>query len=405
MDPVSDVAIVGAGIVGLATAMELLNRHPSLRLRMVEKEARIGAHQTGHNSGVVHSGIYYAPGSLKAKLCVEGSRALLRFCDEHGIPYERCGKVIVATDASELGRLEDLHQRGTSNGVEGLEMIGPERLRELEPHAAGVRALYSPNTAIVDYSRVAAAYAAEVKAKGGEILTGREVRAIVQRGDGVVLQTPSGEIEARYLITCGGLYSDRLAEMSGAPADPRIVPFRGDYYVLKPGRRDLCRGLIYPVPDPALPFLGVHFTKRIDGAVWAGPNAVLAFAREGYARLGFDVKENWLTLNYGGFWRMARRYWRTGMEELFRDFNKAAFLRALQRYVPELRAEDIEPGPSGVRAQALSADGRLVDDFIISRVGNAIHVRNAPSPAATSSLAISRLIADQAEQAFALSAT
>ena len=405
MDPVSDVAIVGAGIVGLATAMELLNRHPSLRLRMVEKEARIGAHQTGHNSGVVHSGIYYAPGSLKAKLCVEGSRALLRFCDEHGIPYERCGKVIVATDASELGRLEDLHQRGTSNGVEGLEMIGPERLRELEPHAAGVRALYSPNTAIVDYSRVAAAYAAEVKAKGGEILTGREVRAIVQRGDGVVLQTPSGEIEARYLITCGGLYSDRLAEMSGAPADPRIVPFRGDYYVLKPGRRDLCRGLIYPVPDPALPFLGVHFTKRIDGAVWAGPNAVLAFAREGYARLGFDVKENWLTLNYGGFWRMARRYWRTGMEELFRDFNKAAFLRALQRYVPELRAEDIEPGPSGVRAQALSADGRLVDDFIISRVGNAIHVRNAPSPAATSSLAISRLIADQAEQAFALAAT
>lgn len=402
MESAADITIVGAGIVGLATAMELLDRHPSLRLRIVEKEPRIGAHQTGHNSGVIHSGIYYTPGSLKARLCVEGSRALTRFCDEHGIPYERCGKVIVATEPSELSRLEDLHQRGLANGVPGLEMVGPERLRELEPHAAGIRALYSPNTGIVDYDRVAAAYAGEVTAKGGEILTGREVRGIAKRRDRLILETPAGELETRYLITCGGLYSDRLAEMTGGSPAPRIVPFRGDYYVLVPQRRSLVRGLIYPVPDPSLPFLGVHLTKRIDGAVWCGPNAVLAFAREGYGKLRINLKDDWQTFTYAGFWRMARKWWRTGLEEMYRDFNKGSFVRALQRYVPELRPEDVVPGPAGVRAQALSERGDLVDDFIVSEAGNAIHVRNAPSPAATSSLAIGRLIVGRAEQAFAL---
>jgi len=404
MATASDVTIVGAGIVGLATARELLIRHPSLRLTVLEKEPVIAAHQSGHNSGVIHSGIYYAPGSLKAKLCVEGGRALKRFCEEHEISYERCGKVIVATEPSELGRLDDLHKRGIANSVEGLEMVGPERLRELEPHAAGIRALYSPNTSIVDFSRVAAVYAEEVRAKGGEILTGRRVAAIQTRPDGLVVETPAGETASRYLVTCGGLYSDRLAEMSGAEREPQIVPFRGDYYALKPQRRDLVQGLIYPVPDPALPFLGVHFTKRFDGAVWAGPNAVLAFAREGYGRLDVNLEEDWWLLKNGGFWRMARRYWKTGVDELYRDFVKGVFLRAMQRYVPEVRSEDVEPGPSGVRAQAVDSEGRLVDDFTLSQVGNAIHVRNAPSPAATSSLAIAGLIVDRAEQSFTLTA-
>ena len=402
MHNATDVVIVGAGIVGLATARELLNRHPSLRLRIVEKEAQIAAHQTGRNSGVIHSGIYYAPGSLKAQLCVEGSRAMMQYCDEHGIPYERCGKVIVATDPSELDRLQNLFERGQANGVPGLEMIGPERLHELEPFAAGIRAIYSPNTGIVDYTRVAAAYASDIREKGGEILTGHEVRSISQRGDSLTLETTGGDIATRHLITCAGLYSDRIAEMSGAPADPRIVPFRGDYYVLVPQRRELVRGLIYPVPDPALPFLGVHFTKKIDGSVWAGPNAVLAFAREGYDRLHINPRESWQTLSFAGFWRMARTYWRTGLEEMYRDFWKDAFVRALQRYVPEVRGIDLLPGPAGVRAQALASDGRLVDDFTVSQTANAIHVRNAPSPAATSSLAIARLIVDRAEESFAL---
>ncbi|HTE84563.1 MAG TPA: L-2-hydroxyglutarate oxidase [Dehalococcoidia bacterium] len=404
MATATDVTIVGAGIVGLATARELLIRHPSLRLTVLEKEQQIGTHQTGHNSGVIHSGIYYAPGSLKAKLCVEGGQALRQFCDEHGINFERCGKVIVATEPSELGRLDDLHQRGIANSVPGLEMIGPERLRELEPHAAGIKALYSPNTSIIDFSRVAAAYAVEVQEKGGEILTGREVVGIKASSGGLVVQTKLSEVKTRHVITCGGLYSDRLAAMTGASPDPRIVPFRGDYWVLRGERRELVRGLIYPVPDPSLPFLGVHFTKRHDGAVWAGPNAVLAFSREGYGRLDVNLRDNVSLVRNGGFWRMAKKYWRTGLDELYRDYRKTAFLHAMQRYVPEVRSEDVEPGPSGVRAQALDSDGRLVDDFAISQNGNAIHVRNAPSPAATSSLAIAVMIVDRADEAFSLAA-
>jgi L-2-hydroxyglutarate oxidase LhgO len=399
-----DVAVIGAGILGLGTARELLHRHPKLKLTVLDKEPVIGRHQTGHNSGVIHSGIYYAPGSLKAKLCVEGSREMYAFCAERGIPTDRCGKVIVAVTEDELPRLENLHQRGTANGVEGLEMIGPERLPELEPHCEGVKALWSPNTGIVDYSLVNAAYAQDVAAVGGELLLGREVSGLQMRPDGMVLSTSGGDVEARRVVACAGLHADRLARLTGGAGDPQIVPFRGDYWMLRPDRRHLARNLIYPVPDPSFPFLGVHFTRRIeDGSVWLGPNAVLAFAREGYERLNVRPGELIQALRYPGFQKLAAQYWKTGLAEMVRDFSKAAFLRSLQRYVPSLTLADLVPGPSGVRAQALSRDGTLVDDFVFDVQGTqVIHVRNAPSPAATSSLAIARLIADKAGEVFSL---
>ncbi len=399
-----DLVVVGAGIVGLATARELLIRYPRLRLVVLEKEPRIGEHQTGHNSGVIHSGLYYAPGSLKARLCTQGRDLLYAYCDEHGIPYRRVGKVVVALDESELPRLEELYRRGTANGVPGLELIGPERLRELEPHAAGIRAILSPITGIVDFGQVAQSYAQEVQARGGEIRLNHTVLALARRGGQVLLKTSQGALETRALITCAGLYSDRLARMTGAPEDPKIVPFRGDYYVLRPERRWLVKSNIYPVPDPSFPFLGVHFTPRMDGNVWLGPNAVLAFAREGYRRWDVNPADLLDALRYPGFQALARRYWRTGLEEMLRDYSKSAFVRALQRYVPELRPEDVLPGPSGVRAQALSRDGKLVDDFVLSSAEGVIHVRNAPSPAATSSLAIGKAIADMADERFGLAA-
>ncbi len=397
-----DVVVVGAGIVGLAVARELLRRWPGLQLAVVEKEDRIAAHQSGHNSGVIHSGLYYAPGSLKAKLCVAGGRALVRYCDEHDIPYALSGKVIVATDPAELPRLDELHRRGQANGVEGLEVIGPERLREIEPSAVGIRALYSPRTGVIDYVAVCRSYAADVAALGGEILTGRSVDAIIPRDAKVVVATSEGVLETRYLITCAGLYSDQIAAMTGSPRDPRIVPFRGDYYILRPERADLVRSMIYPVPDPSFPFLGVHFTRRIEGGVWLGPNAVLAFAREGYHRLFIHPRELLDSLSYRGFLALAGKYWRTGIGEMYRDFSKPAFLRALQRYVPDLTEDDLIEGPSGVRAQALSRDGKLVDDFVIDGDARVMHVRNAPSPAATSSLAIGAYIADRAAESFHL---
>lgn len=395
-----DVAIVGGGIVGLATGMKLLDQYPHLKLVILEKEDRLAMHQTGHNSGVIHSGIYYKPGSLKARLCVRGKQELLRFCDEHGIPYNLCGKVIVALNEGELGRLEDLYQRGTTNGVPGLEMIGPERLRELEPHAAGIKALHSPYTGIIDYTRVSDVYAQQVRAHGGEILTGHEVTNVV-KGKTLTLETPAGEIQANYLITCAGLQSDLIARMTGAPDNLRIVPFRGDYYVLRPEKAYLCKSMIYPVPDPSFPFLGVHFTLRMDGEVWAGPNAVLAFAREGYSRWQVNPGELANTLSYSGFWNLARKYWKTGMAEMYRDYSKPAFVAALQAYIPEVESDDVVFGPAGVRAQALAADGSLVDDFSILNSKNIIHVRNAPSPAATSSLAIGGMIVHAAASAFA----
>jgi (S)-2-hydroxyglutarate dehydrogenase len=401
-----DLVVIGAGILGLASARELLRRHPHLRLAVLDKEHRIGQHQTGHNSGVIHSGIYYAPGSFKARLCVQGGRDLYAYCAEKGIPTDRCGKVIVAADASELPRLDELMRRGQANGVEGLEFIGPERLRELEPACVGMRAIWSPNTGIVDYDRVAAAYADDVRAAGGEILPGHRVQAIHRRASGVLLETPVGDVEAHRVVACAGLYADRVARLTGGPPDPRIVPFRGDYWVLRPVQRHLARNLIYPVPDPAFPFLGVHFTRRIaDGAVWLGPNAVLAFAREGYRRSDVNLGELAEALSFRGFQRLAAKYWRVGWEEMVRDYSKAAFLRSLQRYVPRLTAADLLPGPSGVRAQALGADGQLVDDFVVNVQENQIvHIRNAPSPAATSSLAIGRLVADQADEVFGLEA-
>jgi (S)-2-hydroxyglutarate dehydrogenase len=398
-DWTGDIAVIGGGIVGLAAARELLRRRPGARLMVVEKERRLGMHQTGHNSGVIHSGLYYAPGSLKAKACVAGAAALMQYCEEKGIPFERCGKVIIARNPDEVPRLEELARRGAANGVPGLQLIDRERLQELEPHARGVRALWSPNTGIVDFGRVAAAYADDVQGAGGAIRTGHAVTGIRRVGGRTRLTTTAGDVEAGLVVACAGLYADRVAALGGARRSPRIVPFRGDYYVLHPERRHLVRNLIYPVPDPAFPFLGVHFTRRIDGAVWLGPNAVLAFAREGYRLTDINVRDLTTTLAFRGFRRLARRYWRTGMAEMWRDVSKRAFLASLQDYVPTLRMADLLPGPSGVRAQALADDGTLVDDFVIDTARGVYHVRNAPSPAATSSLAIGAMIADAVEQA------
>jgi L-2-hydroxyglutarate oxidase len=397
-----DMAVVGAGIVGLASARELAARKPGLRLAVIDKEPRVGAHQTGHNSGVIHSGIYYTPGSLKARLCVAGSRELYAYCESRGVRTERCGKVIVATEEQELGRLQDLHRRGLANGVEGLELVGPERLRELEPHSAGIAALWSPNAGIVDYSAVASHFSLDVRNGGGEIHTGRGLTGLRTLRDRVVLETSEGELEARRVLTCAGLQADRVAALSGGGREPRVVAFRGDYWQLRPQARHLCRNMIYPVPDPAFPFLGVHATRRIGtGEVWLGPNAVAAFAREGYRRRDIAVGDLFDALGNPGFRRLARAYWRTGAREMWRDFSKRAFCASVQRYIPEVTLEDMVPGPSGVRAQALDAAGRLIDDFVVeAEEGRVLHVRNAPSPAATSSLAIGRLIADAAEEAF-----
>ncbi len=396
--PAFDVVVVGAGILGLATARELLARRPTLRVTMVDKERAIGQHQTGHNSGVIHSGLYYAPGTLKAQLCVQGGAALRRYCDERGIPYERCGKVVVATRPEELPALEELHRRGLANGVADLEMIGPERLRELEPHVVGLQALWSPNTGIIDFSIVARSYADDIEQAGGVLRLGEEVRGVSPQPGETVVETSIARLTTRSVIACAGLQADRLAALSGAPRDPRIVPFRGDYFVLPEARRYLVRSLVYPVPDPAFPFLGVHFTRRPDGDVWLGPNAVLAFAREGYRLSDINPVDLLEVFGFKGFRTLVSRYWKTGLAEMWRDVNKGAFLRSLQVFVPELTIADLLPGPSGVRAQALDASGTLVDDFVVHEAGGVLHVRNAPSPAATSSLGIARLIADRWEQ-------
>lgn len=397
-----DVAIVGGGIVGLATGLALLERRPSLRLAVLEKEGEIAAHQTGHNSGVIHAGIYYRPGSLKARLCLEGARRLTAFCDAHGVRYERCGKVVVATHAGELPALEELYRRGTASGVPGLRKIGPAELRDIEPHVAGVAALHSPHTGIVDYRSVAAAIAAELRRRGGQVATRAGVTAVHRDGRHLRLETSAGEVPARWLINCAGLYSDVVARLIGARPGVQIVPFRGEYYLLRPERRHLVRGLIYPVPDPRLPFLGVHLTRTVRGEVEAGPNAVLALAREGYTRGSIHLRELWETLSYRGFRSLARRYWRTGVYECYRSLSKAAFVRSLRRLVPGIRPEDVVPGGAGVRAQAVDAEGRIVDDFRIVETPWAIHVLNAPSPAATASLSIGSYVAQVAARNFDL---
>jgi len=397
---VYDVAVIGGGIVGLATAMELSGRSPSLRLIVLEKEPQVGMHQTAHNSGVIHSGIYYRPGSLKAKTCVEGARLMTAFCEAHAIPYAICGKVVVATEPPELPALETLYQRGLMNGVPGLSLIGPERLREIEPNARGIRALHVASAGIVDYRAVAFAFAEVIRQRGGTVQTSARVNRLEKRTEGWILQTTEGDLCSRYLVTCGGLYADRIAAMAGAPSDLQIIPFRGDYYDLVPQRRALVRAMIYPVPNPALPFLGVHLTRALDGRVHAGPNAVLALKREGYRKTDISPTESLALVSSLGFWRMARTHWSTGLRELWRSLNTHAFVRALQRLVPDLKSEDVVPGDSGVRAQAVDRHGALVDDFNIVQGDHAIFVRNVPSPAATASIRIGQLIADMMAEAF-----
>jgi L-2-hydroxyglutarate oxidase len=399
-----DIAIVGGGILGLAVARELGKRQPSASICVLEREQQLGTHQTGHNSGVIHAGVYYVPGSLKARLCVEGAREMYEYCESHEISSERCGKVIVATDASELERLDELERRGHANGVPGLKRIDADGIRELEPHATGVAGLHSPNTGIADFPAVAHAYARDVQEAGGTIATGCEVKDVQVSGRSLRLTHSHGVTEAGNVVFCAGAWADRLAVAAGADPDPRIVPFRGAYLRLRPERRHLVRSLIYPVPDPSLPFLGVHLTKHIDGEVLVGPTALMAAARDAY-RLGTVHRRDLVeTLAWPGTWRMLSRWWRTGVTEIRHAALRSAFVKAAARYVPELETADVEPSFAGVRAQALGRDGKLVDDFVFSHTDRALHVRNAPSPAATSSLAIARYVSDEAERAFGLNA-
>jgi (S)-2-hydroxyglutarate dehydrogenase len=391
-----NVAIVGAGVVGLAVALEITQRFPHLRLLVLEKEDRVARHQSGHNSGVIHSGVYYKPGSQKARLCVTGAAAMIEFCREHGIPHQVCGKVIVATNPEELPGLEELHRRGQANGLTGLRLIGSEELRDIEPHAAGLRALVVPSTGITDYVAVCEKYAELISARSGTILTTAAVTGLQRSSDEVVLETTRGTFSAASVINCAGLFSDRISRMAGDPPAARIVPFRGEYYDLVPGRASLVRALIYPVPDPRFPFLGVHFTRRITGKVDAGPNAVLALKREGYRHRDFNLGDVASSLFFPGFWRMAAKHWRNGFGEFHRSLSKPAFVRALQRLLPELRQEDLVPGGSGVRAQAVRNDGALVDDFQFVSSSKILHVLNVVSPAATASLTIAKTIVDTA---------
>jgi L-2-hydroxyglutarate oxidase len=393
-----DFIIVGGGIVGLAVALEITRRFPRLNLLLLEKEDRVGRHQSGHNSGVIHSGIYYKPGSLKAKLCVAGAAAMVEFCGEHGIPHSICGKVIVATSQEELQPLEELRRRGQANGVPGVRLVEPAELRDLEPKASGLAALVVPSTSITDYAQVCDKYAELTVQQGGAILTSAEAISIKRGASEVVVETRRGAFSAAYLINCAGLFSDRISRMAGDEPEVMIAPFRGEYYDLIPERSSLVRALIYPVPDPRFPFLGVHLTRRISGRVDAGPNAVLALRREGYQRTDFNLTDLASSLAFPGFWRMAAKHWRNGLDEVHRSFSKPAFVRALQRLVPEVREEDLVPGGSGVRAQALKRDGALVDDFRFVQSGKMLHVLNVPSPAATASLLIGRAIVDMASK-------
>jgi L-2-hydroxyglutarate oxidase len=378
----------------LATGLELTSRFPDITLAVLEKEPVVAGHQTSHNSGVIHSGIYYKPGSLKAKLCVEGGESLRRFCKENAIPYEICGKVIVATTKNELPQLDELFRRGNENGVSGLRMLTATEIPEVEPYATGICGIHVPTTAIVDYAKVAEKYAELIVFRGGAIHLSHEVTGLKRLSGISVIETTRGEIEAKLVINCAGLYSDRVSRMAKAKLDLTIVPFRGEYYEMDPNKHHYLKGLLYPVPDPKFPFLGVHFTKRIGGGIEAGPNAVLAMKREGYLKTSFDLSDVYEYATFGGFWIMAAKYWRTSLSEYHRSWSKAAFVRSLQRLIPKLAPEDLLPGPSGVRAQALSSNGQLIDDFHFAHTDGMIHVCNVPSPAATASLAIGKYIVD-----------
>ena len=397
-----DVTIIGGGIVGLAVALEITKRFPSLRVLLLEKEDRVGQHQSSHNSGVIHSGVYYKPGSLKAKLCVEGAQAMVEFCRDHGLPHDVCGKVIVATREDEFPRLQELHRRGEANRLTGLRLIGADELHAIEPHASGLRALVVPSTGITDYAAVCEKYAELIRGQGGTILTSTAVTGVRDLTSEVVVETHGPVFSTTYLINCAGLFSDRIARMAGAEPEVMIVPFRGEYYHLIPQRSSLVRALIYPVPDPQFPFLGVHFTRRVNGMVDAGPNAVLAFRREGYKRPDFSLPDLASSLAFPGFWRMSAKHWRSGLHEFHRSLSKPEFVRALQRLIPDVREQDLVPGGAGVRAQALRRDGTLVDDFQFVPSGKMLHVLNVPSPAATASLIIGGAIVRTAEQSLGL---
>jgi L-2-hydroxyglutarate oxidase len=395
-----DLAVVGAGILGLAVAREALRRRPGLDVRVLEREDRVGVHQTGHNSGVVHAGIYYAPGSLKAQLCVDGARELYDYCDERGVHADRCGKLIVATDESELPRLDELERRGAENRVPGLRRVGAEGIAEIEPHVRGLAALHSPATGVVDFAAVARALAEDVERAGGRVATSCEVSEAERRNGRIELRHARGETRARRAVICAGLWSDRLAVRMGAPPDPRIVPFRGAYLKLNPERSHLVRALIYPVPDPTLPFLGVHLSRHHDD-VLVGPTALLVGARDAYRLARVRLRDVATTVAWPGTWRMMRRWWRTGVVEMRHAASRRAVAREAARFVPELGPGDLRAGTAGVRAQALGRDGRLLDDFAFSETDGALHVRNAPSPAATASLAIARMVVDRAEEGLA----
>jgi L-2-hydroxyglutarate oxidase len=394
--PKHSYAVIGAGAVGLATAMALAVGHKK-SVVVLEAEDRVARHQTGNNSGVIHSGLYYKPGSLKARLCAEGRDLLYQFCGQRNIPHERCGKLVVATDESQLEALEELYRRGQANGLQNIRRLNADQLRQYEPHVAGIAGLRVEETGIVDYKTVARAYADAVAEAGGEVRLNWRVKAVRQRDGEIIVQTTAGEVKCQQLINCAGLQSDRVARLCKVDPGVRIVPFRGEYYQLAPAAQHFVHNLIYPVPDPQFPFLGVHFTRMIGGGIEAGPNAVLALARHGYTRASFNPRDALATLGYPGFWRIARRFWRTGLGEFHRSFSKPAFLKALQALIPELTLADLQPGGAGVRAQALAPDGRLVDDFHIVQTRNMTHVLNAPSPAATASISIGKYVADLAE--------
>jgi (S)-2-hydroxyglutarate dehydrogenase len=402
-DRTFDVAVIGGGIVGLATA-RALSAIPDLSIVLLEAEDRLAAHQTGHNSGVIHSGLYYKPGSLKARNCAEGREALYRYCAERGIPHDRCGKVVVATRPEEMPLFDALERRGLANGLQGLKRLTPEEICEREPHTNGLAGLLVPDTGIVDYTTVSESYAGDLRRAGGRIETAARLSAVEQRGEEWVLTTSRGDARCRNLVACAGLHADRVARTCGLDPGVRIVPFRGEYYALRAEREHLVRNLIYPVPDPRFPFLGVHLTRMIAGGIEAGPNAVLAWKREGYTKWSFSARDALEWLAYPGFWRMGAHHWQRGWVEAWRSLSKHAFVKALQKLLPELREGDIRPAGAGVRAQALAPDGKLVDDFHLVEAERMIHVLNAPSPAATASLAIGDTIAQRAIERFGLRA-
>ena len=389
-----DFTLIGGGIVGLSTAYHLVHTYPQAKILILEKEKALGLHQTGNNSGVIHSGIYYKPGSLKARFATKGNREMTDFCEKYGIPYERCGKVIVATKEDELPLLHDLYERGTANGLT-LRKLNPEQLQETEPHVQGLGAIHVPSTGIVNFKQVLNVLAHIVKDQGVEIRLGAEAEDIAENGEHADIQTEIETVRTRFLINCAGLFSDRIARMTNVPLNMKIVPFRGEYYELKPEKQYLVKNLIYPVPNPAFPFLGVHFTRMISGTVHVGPNAVLGLKREGYRKTDVHLRDSWEVLTYPAVWKIASRYVSVGVGEMVRSFSKRAFVRSLQQFIPEITASDLIPASAGVRAQALTRDGRFVDDFVIAKSERAIHVCNAPSPAATASLVVGKYIVDQ----------